>query len=62
MKFIDKQTPTTQPDLQQEARSSIKPFAQNRLVADDNEEDPISTEGYLPEIYFSLRSENPADW
>lgn len=29
---------------------------------DDDEEDPVLTEGYLPEIYFSLKSENPADW
>ena len=35
---------------------------QNKPETDDNEEDPVSTEGYLPEIYFSLKSDNPADW
>ncbi len=35
---------------------------QKKPATDDNEEDPALTEGYLPEIYFSLKSENPADW
>ena len=35
---------------------------QNKPATDDNEEDPVLTEGYLPEIYFSLKSDNPADW
>lgn len=40
----------------------LRPDLQQQPAPDDNEDDPISTEGYLPEIYFSLKSENPADW
>jgi hypothetical protein len=29
---------------------------------EENDEDPLLKEGYLPEIYFSLKSDNPADW
>jgi hypothetical protein len=62
MKFNDKQTPTPQQQVLPEKPSPKTLVIQNRLTVEDNDEDPISTEGYLPEIYFSLKSDNPADW
>ena len=57
MKWNDKQTPTPQrPQLPEQ------PQPNNKVVIEENEEDPMLTEGYLPEIYFSLKSDNPADW
>jgi hypothetical protein len=35
---------------------------QSSSVAEESDEDPLLKEGYLPEIYFSLKSDNPADW
>ena len=29
---------------------------------EESDDDPLLKEGYLPEIYFSLKSDNPADW
>ena len=37
---------------------SQQPSAQS----EESDEDPLLKEGYLPEIYFSLKSDNPADW
>jgi len=30
--------------------------------SDESDDDPLLKEGYLPEIYFTLKSDNPADW
>lgn len=68
MQFHEKQTPlplTSGQSKTHEPEGKILPGnwgTQNKPVTDDNEDDPVSTEGYLPEIYFSLKSENPADW
>jgi hypothetical protein len=40
-----------------------KPEKQNNTSPEqDIDDDILMKEGYLPEIYFSLRSDNPADW
>jgi hypothetical protein len=31
-------------------------------LSEESDDDPLLKEGYLPEIYFSLKSDNPADW
>lgn len=64
MQLNEKQTPQPQPDGRlQPHRIPDKQFPlQQQAGADDNEDDPVLSEGYLPEIYFSLKSENPADW
>ena len=35
---------------------------QPSLPSEESDDDPLLKEGYLPEIYFSLKSDNPADW
>ena len=68
MKFNEKQ-PQLPPQSSQlpvgPAQNEAIPAKQvipGRPATEDSEDDPIQTEGYLPEIYFSLKSENPADW
>lgn len=68
MKFNDKQTPLPPQSGQlpagpaQNEAQPVKQVIYSQPAADDDEEDPVRTEGYLPEIYFSLKSDNPADW
>jgi len=57
---------------QQNSNSSQKSQPLQRVVnnvnkqpsspSEESDEDPLLKEGYLPEIYFSLKSDNPADW
>jgi hypothetical protein len=62
MKWNDQSTPTPQSNLPKEKISPDNRFIQNRSIPEDIDEDPMLTEGYLPEIYFTLKSEDPADW
>jgi hypothetical protein len=48
----------SQPLIRINNNGSIQPSS----PAEESDEDPLSKEGYLPEIYFSLKSDNPADW
>ena len=45
--------------LRQE-EEAMNSAAQNNPAAET--EDDLLTEGYLPEIYFQLKSDNPSDW
>ena len=36
--------------------------SKQQIVIVDEYDDDLMSEGYLPEIYFSLRSDNPAEW
>lgn len=50
---------------EQHNKKDSKPENQNNTPPGqdtDNDDDLLLKEGYLPEIYFSLRSDNPADW
>lgn len=40
---------------------SINSSKQQTVIVDEYDDD-LMNEGYLPEIYFSLRSDNPAEW
>lgn len=51
-----------QTNKQQDEKTTSTPAKQNTPAAEDNEDDPLLKEGYLPEIYFTLKSDNPADW
>jgi hypothetical protein len=55
---------TLQTDLKQDLLSH-QPFTntttQQAGITDDYDDD-LMKEGYLPEIYFSLKSDNPAEW
>lgn len=55
---------TVQANQQHNAKDA-KPEERNNTSPEqgiDNDDDLLMKEGYLPEIYFSLRSDNPADW
>ena len=62
MNWNDKLTPTPAKNLPQEKNSTENRLLQTGVTPEDNEEDQMLTEGYLPEIYFTLKSDNPADW
>ena len=57
---------------QQNSNANQKSQPQQRVISnvnkqssspsEESDEDPLLKEGYLPEIYFSLKSDNPADW
>lgn len=47
---------------QQQKENGYKVNTQNVTTQEENEDDVLSKEGYLAEIYFSLKSNNPADW
>jgi len=55
---IQKSPQQTNPSFQPSKNNST---AQPVVQADEYDDDLIN-EGYLPEIYFSLKSDNPADW
>ena len=54
---------TIQTVLKQAASThpSINNGKQQTAIIDEYDDD-LMNEGYLPEIYFSLRSDNPAEW
>jgi hypothetical protein len=45
-----------------EEEKTSKQVKQAPSSKEESEDDPLLKEGYLPEIYFSLKSDNPADW
>jgi hypothetical protein len=68
LNWSKEQSPETQKNNslktnQQHNEEDIKPEKKNNTSPDqDYDDDLLIKEGYLPEIYFSLRSDNPADW
>ena len=56
--IIQKSLQQTSPSFQpSKNNSTTQPVVQAEEYDDD-----LMKEGYLPEIYFSLKSDNPADW
>ena len=63
---LDKNQPqaanSSQAIQNEEEISNINPNTKNEVTKSESEDDPAKNEWYLREIYFSLKSDNPADW